>query len=226
MQLLVPHDADAQGVDQRVAGIRLVEHHLAADVRQAEAVAVAADAGDDAGQHASGVVRVGRAEPQGVHHRHRPGAHGQDVADDPADTGSRTLVGLDVGRVVVRLDLERDREPCPTSTTPAFSPMPASSLPTGVSWVSSPNCRRCTLLDLYEQCSDHITLYMASSAAGGAAAENLADPLVLVVPQPQLRPGLRLVRGVFGLLDGVDHADDKGREDGGEEPQPVESRGR
>src|SRR6476661_1334896 len=53
------------------------------------------------------------------------------------------------------------------SITPAFSPMPASSLPTGVSWVSSPNLRRCTLDDLYEQCSDHITEYIASSAAVG-----------------------------------------------------------
>src|SRR5215207_6263901 len=49
------------------------------------------------------------------------------------------------------------------STTPAFSPMPASSLPTGVSGGSSANWRRCTLDDLYEQCSDHMTEYMASS---------------------------------------------------------------
>src|SRR5215208_6950259 len=49
------------------------------------------------------------------------------------------------------------------STTPAFSPMPASSLPTGVSVGSSANWRRCTLDDLYEQCSDHMTEYMASS---------------------------------------------------------------
>src|SRR4029453_3416607 len=49
------------------------------------------------------------------------------------------------------------------STTPAFSPMPASSFPTGVSGGSSANCRRCTLEDLYEQCSDHMTEYMASS---------------------------------------------------------------
>src|SRR5215204_28172 len=49
------------------------------------------------------------------------------------------------------------------STTPAFSPMPASSSPTGVSGGSSANWRRCTLDDLYEQCSDHMTEYMASS---------------------------------------------------------------
>ena len=58
-------------------------------------------------------------------------------------------------------------QPCPMSTTPAFSPMPASILPTGVSAGSEPNLRRCTLDDLYEQCSDHITEYMASSAEVG-----------------------------------------------------------
>src|SRR5215210_8739894 len=49
------------------------------------------------------------------------------------------------------------------STTPAFSPIPASSFPIGVSDGRSPNARRCTFEDLYEQCSDHITEYMASS---------------------------------------------------------------
>src|SRR5215212_8290530 len=49
------------------------------------------------------------------------------------------------------------------SITPAFSPIPASSLPIGVSGASSLNRRRCTLDDLYEQCSDHMTEYMASS---------------------------------------------------------------
>ena len=55
MQLLV-HALRRTSVDQRVAGIRLVEHHLPADVRQAKAVAVATDSRDDARQHASGVV--------------------------------------------------------------------------------------------------------------------------------------------------------------------------
>src|SRR6185436_1731906 len=41
--------------------------------------------------------------------------------------------------------------------------MPASSLPTEVSAGNSANCRRCTLEDLYEQCSDHMTEYIASS---------------------------------------------------------------
>ena len=100
--------ADAERVDQRVAEVGRVEDGLAADVGQAEAVAVAADAGHDPGQHPVGVGGVERAEPQRVHHRDRPGAHREDVADDAADAGRGALVGLDVRRVVVALDLERD----------------------------------------------------------------------------------------------------------------------
>ena len=41
------------------------------------------------------------------------------------------------------------------STTPAFCPIPASSA--GLGGAVSANRRRCTLEDLYEQCSLHIT---------------------------------------------------------------------
>src|SRR6186997_3076799 len=55
------------------------------------------------------------------------------------------------------------------STTPAFSPMPTSRCSFMASVVLSPNWRRWFLLDLYEQCSDHMTEYMASSAAEDTA---------------------------------------------------------
>src|SRR6478672_7230411 len=58
-------------------------------------------------------------------------------------------------------------QPSPMSTTPAFSPMPTSRCSFIASVVLSPNWRRWFLLDLYEQCSDHMTEYMASSAAVG-----------------------------------------------------------
>ena len=100
--------ADAERVDQRVALVAGVEDDLAADVGQAQAVAVAADPGDDAGHDPGGVGVVQGAEAQRVHHRDRPGAHRHDVADDAADAGRRALVRLDVAGVVVALDLERD----------------------------------------------------------------------------------------------------------------------
>ena len=51
---------------------------------------------------------VGRPEPESVEQRDRPRAHRDDVAQDPADSGRGALEGLDGGRVVVRLHLERD----------------------------------------------------------------------------------------------------------------------
>ena len=97
--------ADAHRVHERIRCVRLVEDRLAADVRDAGAVPVVPDAGDGAAE-----VPVGRAEAQSVEQRDRSGAHGDDVADDPADAGGRTLERLDRARVVVRLDLERDRD--------------------------------------------------------------------------------------------------------------------
>ena len=53
--------------------------------------------------------------------------------------------------------------PSPASTTPAFSPGPTSTPGPSVG-----SRRRCSRLDLYEQCSDHITAYIASSRWLGA----------------------------------------------------------
>ena len=89
-----------------IAAIGLVPHGLAADVRDADAVAVVADAGDGALE----IVVVG-AEPQPVEQRDRACAHRDDVAEDPPDAGRGTLEGLHRGRMVVRLDLEGDGVP-------------------------------------------------------------------------------------------------------------------
>src|SRR5699024_7385316 len=108
VDVLVPHDPDAQRVHQRVRLVTGVEHDLAADVGQAEAVAVSADTADHSMHDAGGVGVVDHAEPELVHDRDRPGTHRDDVAHDPADASGRALVGLDVTGVVVGLDLERD----------------------------------------------------------------------------------------------------------------------
>ena len=54
-------------------------------------------------------VEVRLAEPEPVEQRDRPRSHRDHVAQDPADPGRRALERLDRGRMVVRLDLERDR---------------------------------------------------------------------------------------------------------------------
>ena len=103
-------DAKAEDVHQRIPGVRRAERNLAADRRNADAVAVTGDAGDDAFHEAAGPRRVERPEAQRVHQRDRPRAHREDVADDPADAGRRALVRLDERRMVVRFDLEDRRE--------------------------------------------------------------------------------------------------------------------
>jgi hypothetical protein len=106
-------DAAGEGVDEDVAVVGAVEGELAADGRDADAVAVAADAGDDAAEEGRGARVVGAAEAEGVEVGDGPGAHGEDVAEDAADPGGRALVGLDEGGVVVRLHLEDGGEAVP-----------------------------------------------------------------------------------------------------------------
>src|SRR5699024_607999 len=111
LDVLVLHHTHAQGVDQRVSEVVRTKADLTPDVGQAKTVAVGGDARNHTGQHTPGVVGIGRAEPQSTHDGDRAGPHGEDVANDTAHTGGRTLMGFDEGRTVVRLDLERDRTP-------------------------------------------------------------------------------------------------------------------
>jgi hypothetical protein len=99
-------DADGHRVDQDVAVIGGVEIDLAADRRHADAIAVAADARDHSGDQVPRLGMVGPAEAQRIQVRDGPGAHGEDVAQNPADPGRRALIRLDIGRVVVALHLE------------------------------------------------------------------------------------------------------------------------
>ncbi len=57
--LVVARDADAHGVDERVARVARVEGHLAADVGDADAVAVAGDAADDPAEQVAVAGRRG-----------------------------------------------------------------------------------------------------------------------------------------------------------------------
>ena len=99
-------EADAHRVDEAVRGVDVVEHDLAADVRDADRVAVGADAADRARE-----VVVGGAEAEAVEERDRPRAHRDDVAQDAADAGRGALERLDGRGVVVALGLEGDGEP-------------------------------------------------------------------------------------------------------------------
>ena len=103
-------DAEAENVHQRVVLIGLVEHDLAAHGGDAHRVAIAADARHDTfGDPPTARVRQ-RTEAKRVHQGDGPRPHREHIAQDAADAGGRTLIGLDRRGVVVALDPERHRD--------------------------------------------------------------------------------------------------------------------
>src|SRR5918999_3492518 len=95
---------DTHGVDETVVFIGNREHGITAHGRYAAAVAVVGNSLDCALE-----PDVVCPEPESVKERDRARPHRQDVADDPADSRCRPLERLHRRRVVVALDLERDR---------------------------------------------------------------------------------------------------------------------
>ncbi len=104
-------DAQAHGVHEAVLLVGGLEVHLAANRWHADRVAVVPDARHGSVQQEPRARGLQLPEPQRVEHRDRAGAHGEHVAQDPADACGRPLKGLDGARVVVRLDLEGDGQP-------------------------------------------------------------------------------------------------------------------
>ena len=116
--LLVSQDAEAKNIHQRIAFVTFVEINFAADCRDADAVPVMRDAGNDAGKQPAvrcdfgfdrSVRHSDRTEAQRIQQKLRARAHRENVADDSADAGCRALERLDRARVVVAFDLECDR---------------------------------------------------------------------------------------------------------------------
>lgn len=201
VDVLVPHHADRTGVDQRIALVTGVEDELAADVRQAQAVAVAADARDDAGEHALGVGVVGIAHPQRVDDRDRARAHRDDVADDAADTGGRALVGLDVRGVVVRLDLEGDRiAVADVDDARVLADADEHRVVLGGLLAELAQVHLAALVRAVLGPHDGVH---GELGAGRTAAQDLAYARVLVFLQAQFGPGQLDLGGLGGVLDGV-----------------------
>ena len=111
--------ADGAAINQRIGQVALVETDRPVDGGNAHAVAVIADAGDDALHDRLRMQdagrqglrrRVGRGETKDVGVADRLGAQAgaQRIADDAAQAGVGAAVGFDRRRMVVRLDLEAD----------------------------------------------------------------------------------------------------------------------
>ena len=105
-----PDQAHAHGVDQWILRIRLVEADLASYVGHADAIAVPRDAAHHAMKQVPVLRVVQGAEAKGVEQGDGTGAHGQDVPNDAAHAGGRSLQRLHCGGMVVGLDLEHHRQ--------------------------------------------------------------------------------------------------------------------
>ena len=175
------HHADAHSVDEARVLVAVVKAHLAADRRNADAVAVMADAGDRASKQEAALGAGQFAEPQRVEQRDRPCSHRDDVADDAPDSGGRAFERLDGAGVVVAFDFERDRHPVahvdrtgvlarPLQDVRAFGGEPAEQwLGVLVGAVLAPH-----------QAEHH------KLGVGGVATQKLRDALGLPVGQAQL----------------------------------------
>ena len=203
LQVLGREHTHAEGVDQWVTAVGSVEDRLAADVRQAEGVTVAADARDHARQDALGIRGVCRAEAQLIHHCDRARTHGHDVADDAAHTGGRALVGLDVRRRVVALDLE-GHGPAVADVDHAGVLADAGEhlgvhlLGGGLTEVTQVNLGGLIRAVLRPHHGVHGQLRL-----GWAAAQDFLDAGVLVFLEAEVCPRLDEVRGLLRVRDGV-----------------------
>ena len=197
--------ADAERVHERVAGVGLVEDHLAADVGQTQAVTVAADPGDDPGHHAGGVRGVERAEAQRIHDPDGPGAHGEDVADDAAHARRGALIGLDEAGVVVGFDLERDRVTLADVQDAGVLTDPGEQGPLGGLGGQLAELAQVSLGGLVGAVLGPHHRVHRQLARGGPSAQDLADARVLLAFQSEVSPGLFQLGGALGIREGVGH---------------------
>ena len=182
---------DGHDVDERVALVRGIEHQLAPDRRDPDAVAVAADAAHDPVDEMAG-PRIGRiAEAQRIEDRDRSRAHREDVAQDPADAGRGTLVRLDGARVVVRFDLERDRQAVPDRDDPRVLARAGHDTVAGRRQGPQERLRALVRAVLAPHHAEHRELELV----GVAAAEPRADRVELVVGHAQ--PAMERLRGAL-----------------------------
>ena len=192
-------DAARERVDEDVAVVARVELHLAADGGHADAVAVAADAGDDAAEQLRRARVIGAAEAQRVEAGDGARAHREDVAQDAADAGRRALVRLDEARVVVRLHLEDGGE--------AVADVDDAGVLAGALDDARPlrraGARRWTRDDLYEQCSLHITLKTPSSVYVGSRPSDFSTRAYSSGGQLVLLDDLGCDGEIAGEFDGL-----------------------
>ena len=103
--------AERKGIDQRVLRVAIGEIHFASNGGNAKTIAVGCDTPNHTLKNPTVLSLVKRTKAQAVHRSDRPGPHSENVAEDPTHSCGRTLEGLDIGRMVMRFDLEGHCQP-------------------------------------------------------------------------------------------------------------------
>ena len=161
-------NAHRKRVDQDVPVVARIELHFTAHRRDADAVAVAADARDHALDQLRSLRVIGAPKSEGVQRCHRTRAHREHVAQDAADTRRRALVRLDVRRMVVRLHLEHRAETIPDVDRAGVFARPLNHLRAGRRQASEVNARRLVRAVLRPHHADDPELCVARQAGEGA----------------------------------------------------------
>ena len=186
--VLLFDEAERDDVDQHVVVERLVEEHVAADVRHADRVAVGGDAVDDLLRDVAAVLVLQPAEPQRIGDADHLGAHAQHVAHDAADAGRRAFERHDLRGMVVRLVRDDDavasrRCHSPSRTMPASSPTPSSTVGPSVGQLAQMLARR-----LVGAMLAPLRVEREQLGVGRHAAEVLGDAPQLVVGERDADP--------------------------------------
>ena len=106
--LLGLHQTKSHGIHQWITGVGRIESHFTTDGGHSHAIAVMGNAGDHPFDQAHIGRILQRTETQSIEQCDWPSAHREDVAQDPPNTGRRSLKGLNRGGMVVTFDLESE----------------------------------------------------------------------------------------------------------------------
>ena len=107
--LVCARKADTHGIDQNITVIAGIEINLAAHRWHADAIAIAANAGNHTGHEMARLFMVGLAEAQRVQIGNRTRTHCKHISHDAAHAGGRTLIGFNERGVVVAFHFENRR---------------------------------------------------------------------------------------------------------------------
>ena len=204
VKILVPENAKGQSVHQRVVLINGVKPGFATNVGQTQTVAIETNSTHHSGCDAGGVGVSERSKAQSVHHRHRPCAHGNNVANNSAHTGGCALEGLDEAGVIVAFNLEGN---CPAfadvNNPSVFSHAHHQVFAHGVvdllTKLSKVDLRGLIRAVLAPHHRIHGEL-----AGGGPAAQQRLDLLVFVGPKAKRFIGLFALWGRFCVRDAIE----------------------